>query len=839
MKISLVYLAVTAALLPDIAIAADPVDLGSIAVIDQAAQKTENGADAAYESYDPVDTGLSVINRQSIQHSNSGGIDTTELLKVMPFVQMDVERNEVKAENEQNIRPSDFSISGGNYYENNIMIDGVGANSIMDVTGNTASNFNEVSGRTSQSIYIDPNLLESIEVLDSNISAEHGGFIGGVVNYKLRKPKRVFGFDFSAGYQNDSMINYIHDDESEEDTEDNAPPSFEKYNSSITFDLPITEKLAIMTSYSRSKSTVDYLLSEKYGGDSFTNSDVSENFIVKGIYDFNEDIVVEGGVTYSPYTSGYRNSNGINNQIETNSGGFSSFLQAYGETGQWNWDSKLSYSDNDTSRKAPSANYSWDSDSDYSNWCSSSNCTEGGFGNIDSNQRDFALSFNADTQLAGGVFRVGTELRTTTAEQIRPNDNYAYSSGEVLSENGWDSLNCIENDPACIEDDIILLTHQYYKGYDASATVNTQSVWLEYQRQFGDVDLRGGLRYDHDDFLDNHTLAPRLTAAWQFMENGSFTVGANRYYDGGNVSYAIREQYPDSYTFKRMVDGSGNVITADDTDDYGWYLSKHSKSTSYSTSDLDTPYADELTAAFTFNTPLDGNLRLKGIFRKAQNKFVKNGKEKVEYNKETGGTSSHTVYSLTNDGETEYKGVSLEWSGRYENHFFNANATWSETVDVGGVSDFDSSFDPVEDDFDFVYYDGRIISMSEVYDISGRQNYAAPIKLSASWGANWLSDRLTTYVSVHYRGEYQALSDTNDNIDIDNEAYDIYAEVTRKAYTEVDLNVSYKVLDSANHNATIEAKVNNLFEALPHTDTSSSNPYQKGRSFWVYLKYNY
>mgnify|MGYP000701345505 CR=1 FL=1 len=840
MKTSLVYLAVVAALMPQIVNAEEAVDLGNIDLIDQASQSNnKNNADAAYESYDPVDSGLSMINRQTIQNANSGGVDTTELLKVLPFVQMDVERSEVSAENEQNIRPSDFSISGGNYYENNIMIDGVGANSIMDVTKNNPVAYNDVAGVTSQSIYVDPNLLDSIEVIDSNVSVEHGGFIGGVVNYNLRKPQHEFGFSFSAGYQNDSMQNYIYNDDAKEDTEDNPPPSFEKYNTSMTFDLPLTEKLSVLASYSRSESTVDYVLSEKYGGDAFTNSDLSENFIVKGIYDLTDDISLEGGITYSPYTSGYRADNGINNQIDTNSGGLSSFLQAYGESGRWNWDTKLSYTDNDTSREAPENRYSWDSSADYVDWCDSSNCTEGGFGNLDSNQQDLALTFKADTQIAGGTFRIGSELRSTTAEQVRPDENNSYSSGETVAENSWDSLTCPVGDPTCIENDVILTQKQAYKAYDASATVNSQSVWIEYQRQFGDVDLRGGLRYDHDDFLNNHTIAPRFTAAWQFMDSASFTFGANRYYDGGNVSYAIREQYPDNYTYKRTIDDNGNVVISDETDENGWYLSKHSKSSGYSSSDLDTPYADELTAAFTFETPLNGHLRIKGIYRKAQDKFVKNASEKIEYDKDTGGKSTQTVYSLTNDGETDYKGVSLEWSGNYQDHFFNANVTWSETVELGGISDYDDSFDPNEDNFEMVYYDGRLISVSEVYDISGRQNYAAPIKASASWSTNWFKDRLTTHVSVSYRGKYDSLSDTNDDITVDGTKYDVYDEVTRNSYTEVDLNASYKLLDTATQNATIDIKVNNLFEALPHTDTSSSYPYQKGRSFWVYLKYNY
>ena len=31
----------------------------------------------------------------------------------------------------------------------------------------------------------------------------------------------------------------------------------------------------------------------------------------------------------------------------------------------------------------------------------------------------------------------------------------------------------------------------------------------------------------------------------------------------------------------------------------------------------------------------------------------------------------------------------------------------------------------------------------------------------------------------------------------------------------------------------------NLLNDLPHTNSSSTAPYQEGRSYWVYLKYDY
>lgn len=39
--------------------------------------------------------------------------------------------------------------------------------------------------------------------------------------------------------------------------------------------------------------------------------------------------------------------------------------------------------------------------------------------------------------------------------------------------------------------------------------------------------------------------------------------------------------------------------------------------------------------------------------------------------------------------------------------------------------------------------------------------------------------------------------------------------------------------------ARVDVKFINLLNDLPHTNSSSTAPYQEGRSYWVYLKYDY
>ena len=252
------------------------IELGEIDVVDKAVVvKSSTAVEASYESYDPVDSGVSVINEQSIENSRGGGIDTTELLERLPFVQMDdANRGQATREKIQSIRPSDFSISGGNYYDNNIMIDGVSVNSVHDVTNKSESSIDSVAGQTSQTFYVDPSLLGSTEVFDSNVSAKYGGFIGGAVNFKVREPKKEFGMKLRVGYQSDGMVHYKTDKDTLADGEvpGRIEPEFKKYSSSVSFDLPVSERLHFLTAYTRAESNVYYQADEKYGGRTYPNN---------------------------------------------------------------------------------------------------------------------------------------------------------------------------------------------------------------------------------------------------------------------------------------------------------------------------------------------------------------------------------------------------------------------------------------------------------------------------------------------------------------------------------------------------------------------------------------
>ncbi|MDE0443154.1 MAG: Plug domain-containing protein [Gammaproteobacteria bacterium] len=131
-----------------------------------------------------------------------GDSNLADLLRVNPAV--DFARESDLSMNSAVQRPAEISIHGQPFYQNAFLIDGIDtANDLNPANAgdiwSTPSLVQPHGGSSPQSYYIDTNLIESIKVYDSNVPAEYGGFLGGVVAAEL---KRYDGVDSaSIGYR--------------------------------------------------------------------------------------------------------------------------------------------------------------------------------------------------------------------------------------------------------------------------------------------------------------------------------------------------------------------------------------------------------------------------------------------------------------------------------------------------------------------------------------------------------------------------------------------------------------------------------------------------------------
>jgi hypothetical protein len=342
-----------------------------------------------------------------------------------------------------------------------------------------------------------------------------------------------------------------------------------------------------------------------------------------------------------------------------------------------------------------------------------------------------------------------------------------------------------------------------------------------------------------DDYLKNTNFAPRLSAVWNIRDDVQLTAGANRYYTRNLLAYAISEDEPDSYLYRRTgtSDGTDLVFSPDD-----WSLYRWSVLTSYYDAKLDTPYSDEATLALTFPAfkNLNGIGRLKAVQRWHRDQILARPMETVEQIDDEGAPYTRRVRYPSNKGKTDYVGLSAEWAGTWKNTSFTLNAAWSETYNnADDEGEYFDEYDPEELLEDLIYYQGQIIPKSQLQDEAYRENFATPFTANAAVRSTWLNEALDTTLWLYWKDEYETIGDTREDIEVDGLDYDVYDTLVRDASLRVDLNATYTIPEFSKGRVQLEARVSNLFSSLPHTDVTDRDPYQLGRAVWLGINYVY
>ena len=790
----------------------------------------------AYQATDPVDSGTSKITRRALEDRTPGNGDVIETLKILPYANFDADQGLATQESIQDMRPANVSISGGQFYDNYFSIDGVGVNSRLDVLnlgGTNLQNYNETGGGSAQSIWLDTNLIESLTVRDSNVSAQYGGFTGGVVQVETRQPSHVFGGTLSAGCSNDSMTSFKIPQKTLDALGGVKPdhPDYEKCRINATVDLPINEKVRVLLGAGRQETKMTYYRNATYGGDAFGLKSRSDNVLAKVEADLAPDLVLRGQLAYSPYTSENSTASARNAVMTQQGGGLTGKLELAGKRDEANWSLTATYAKAQSGREAPTPNFSWPSASNYVDWCSNTNCTEGSFGDLDQWQEDIGLQARWSQPLLGGDLRVGADYGHVTARKRRAEDNYAYSSGTVSSR-----ISCAAGDVACKEGDVILTTLNVYRAYDAEVSLDSVSAFAEYEISRGPLTVRGGVRYDHESLLANHSFAPRLSVVYELPWEVTATVGANRYYSRDFLGYAIKSKYPGNYNYRRVLSTTNGVTTAG-----AWTLNSHSVTAGIAGTGVKTPYSDELT--FALAKPVFGGLaRIKGVARETRDQFTAGVEETSNYIRESNGlTYTYRTTYLGNEGETSYRGLSAEWTRAFGRHSVALNGSWSKTEDNLSENYYEDPSDESEFGDELIYYKGQVRSLLGVIAENQRLNYAAPGLVNADWSADWWKGRIRTNLNARWRSGFDQVEETTAYQTVNGVRYAVWDVIRYKSQTTFNANVSALVAKTAYGEARLDLRITNLFDTLPQTVTASSlnQPYKLGRSFWVGMSYKF
>ncbi len=377
----------------------------------------------------------------------------------------------------------------------------------------------------------------------------------------------------------------------------------------------------------------------------------------------------------------------------------------------------------------------------------------------------------------------------------------------------------------------VLLERNDYRAFSAEAVIHDVALYSDYRQKIIVLPWLTlvpsvGLRGTYDDFLGNLNLAPRLNLTLQLPLQLALNVGFNRYYAKNQLLYALREQDPDNFVFRRN-DPFTDLTIGD------WQLSRQTRSSSFSSSDLDTPYSDEVVASAAAPIWKLGEFRVKGILRFARDGFARSEPITETQVNELGNPFTFQRFELTNDGRGEYRSVSLEWAKTYRNSTFSISSTWAENVIAPGTDTLLSNTEPGRENEAVLLRrlsgENSILSFNQLG--IERENFNVPAYVAFSWLGNWFDGRLTTGIRGRFRPAYTTIVDLDTDTTLNGQTFATYEEQDLPTQTIFDGTLSYRLKPIQRGVLEMRVAIDNLFNTTPNVEVTPRQPYQQGRTF--------
>jgi len=772
---------------------------------------------------DPENTGSRKLDREEIEALGDASGDPNELLEILPNIQFDQTRGRLNADTAGDLSPAEVSISGGRPYENNFIVDGVSTNSLLDVVSQRS--FDNTEGDT-QAVFLDADLLKEFEAIDSNVSAQYGQFLGGVIRAETRDPRDQYAITLSSQYSTSDWVQYLI--RSEDKT--NPLPGetqFSRTQNRIALDLPFTERISALFAYTRAEADVTRgALSSAYFAGERTRTTIKDNYLFKLRFEQDETSVFTVQTLLTPYENQYFRTN-VGRQF---GGGSSSRFTWARELANSQLDFSLSYTTAESSREedpnhfiyANTASIDWVADV-------RSSASRGGFGNLDVTQETLQLDAKHIFEFEDSRFSYGLQASQTSALRSRGQTNFGYRG--AIETSGLPMVGGDSNDGSIIQNEQFLTERNDYRSFTAEAEIVQLSIFSEYSHDFEisawlTVVPSGGLRYEYDDFLENHNFAPRTNVRFDLPKGLSLTAGYNRYFGKNQLAYALREQNPDSFVYRRAFEFDGSQFVLGD-----FALDQQRRFTAFGSSELDTPYSDEFSLALTLPVWELGEFRIKAISRDNKSGLARSEPIATTATNELGEAFAFDRYELTNRGASEYRSLSMEWSKKWKNHRFSASTTLSENIVAPGTDTFFSNTN-LELENERVFYKGALIDYSAL-DVE-RSNFNIPFYLAFGWVSTWINDRLRIGFRGRWRDSYETVNFSGDTVDANGNrggGFDLYEDVALKTQFIIDSTVNYTWETERFGEISLDLKIDNVFNSSPNVPVSLLNPFQLGRAF--------
>ncbi|MEQ9915834.1 TonB-dependent receptor plug domain-containing protein [Pectobacterium aroidearum] len=807
--------------------------------------------------------GTQIINAEQIGQLPTGNGSVTELLKRNPNVRFSNDTN--SSLNPGELAPEKVSFHGEKFYNNNFMIDGLSNNNTINPGANNGSLTANPDGYSptdlpaggAQSFWINSELIEKLEVFDSNISAKYGDFTGGVVDAKLKDPKldKASG-KISYRTTSDSWTKYHVDAKLREDfqgaTNFYHQPKFKKQFYTATFNQPLSDNAGFIFSYSRQQSDIPnyqgYLgewhdqkrLSETYFLKSTYLSDNGDTFRVMGMYSPHESLYYKEDVRNGGFTNtggGYRGN--IEWEHNANWGKVTSLVGHQLEQNKIEHESNIYRS---WSRFSKSANFI----SNTIDWSSTGgangqNAYIGGYGKYATEKRTTTLKQGYElnpVSLYGTNHQVdfGWQMDFYSAQYRRFSDVYATGSAVTIDP----SVVCEPGDPFCITGE------QYFGGFTTGTrprlkdainkypartvqgNYTNYALYLQDSVSYGNLEVTPGVRLQYDDYLKNLTVAPRFATSYDVFGDRSTRVfgGANRYYAQNMLAYKLRSGIS-QYQVLTRTNANSPWVTGD----------SQTASIDYDISDLKTPYSDELSFGLSQRI-MDSVWTIKWVNRQGKDQF---GRKTITND------NGKRYYVLDNTAHTEGDTFSLTVDPISPYRFALADVSWSLGASyVKNKSSSQTYYDQSSTDDSMVIIDGKLMRKEEMKAF----DFNTPWTVFANVNTYFPSLRLNWNQNLGYTAGYSGYTTKSIACPGDNAVCGSYTgnateynETKYKDYFSYDWRFSYSQPVFKDQTVDVTLDVLNVLDKTVETSqtnaTGSAVTFKTGRQFWLGVAYTW
>ena len=794
----------------------------------------------------PYQEGM-VLNERYIQDQAKGNGDIGTLLRINPNVQFD-DSAAMSSNRMGEIRPTDFSINGAQYYQNLLQLDGASFNNDIDPQSSNPHVVAEVPS-VAQGIALDTDLIGSLTVFDSNVPANFGGFNGGVVDARSRQAGDRFGgklnFRMSRSTWNEMIIDPGDRQDFLESAQYSNQPVYDKYKVGLMLEGRLDNGLGLIGTFTRTRSDIPlrgYTDNRTSPNDAFIKEQRRENTSasLRGDIDLG-GVRLWASVTHAPTDERYFTINTKNSWFDIKQGGPVASVRAAFDVGAWTVGNTLSYSDVESSRRGQSGVEYWKTwaRSEAYDWGVNNNSQEGNWGNVDQTSRDIGYKLVADRAPfrwgdAEHRIQAGVEYADRRATYHRLNDHDSYlSPGTTTSCLGpggvEDSVSCslspvftsVTNGVVAGRGQFFRTRNIYSAGYFEVAMAQW-ALFVQDDIRLGRWSIRPGLRLDGDDLMDQKTLAPRLALSWDVFGNQSslLTAGANRYYGRSLFSYKLRE-------------GRENLQTAYARSSAAqpWRVSRRYTAANRFEA-LDIPYSDELMTGWNQRwSNLDINVKY--VRREGRDEVLRREVPSEDgsgyyasdvYEYFNGGRSSSDIYTLA-------VGLVRPWEAFGAHTQIQLATDKTETKRNYG----DYMTDVTATSYNqWVRYNGALIRRHDLPPSSYNRPWTARLSTQTRWekpGLLWSN-------FLRYRAGNRTTTTVGTEVH-EGRSIDVIEDIDLPATWTWDSTVEYTVALPRDREVYARVEAMNVLNRSNAYRTGTAVYYEPGRSYWLELGYRF